>query len=361
MEVIKVLFGDVPDPRDFTAQHDLGEMLFIALAASLCGADDCVAYAEFGRAKEGWLRQFLMLRCGVPSHDTFARIFRRLDPVALEGVLQRFVEAFGRALPKAAAGGVVSVDGKSLKRGYEKGRAAMPPLTVSAYFSQTRMVLAETLAEGGAEVEAALKVLEMIALDGAVVTGDALHCHKRMAKTVCDKGADYALALKGNRSTLKQAAKKAFADHPENPVAETLDKGHGRIEKRTACVVPAKGVDFPGLKAFGRIESSRTIDGKTTRAVRLFVLSRAFSPQELLIIAREHWLIENCLHWTLDVVFNEDQARTRKDNAPRNLAVMRRIALNILRLHSDRKSLRAKRKYAAWNDAYLLEVMTHVR
>lgn len=362
MSGFKVIFADVADPRDYTSRHLLHEILFIALAASLCGADDCVAYAEFGRARETWLRQFLTLPCGVPSHDTFTRVFRLLDPAALEAALQRFVAALGQALAHTAGRGVVAIDGKSLKRGYEKGCQHMPPLTVSAFFSQTRIVLAQTLAEGGSEIEGTLKLLEMIELKDAVVTADALHCHKRMVQALRDKGAHYAIALKANRRSLWRAAKQTFEDCPDLPTAETLDEAHGRSERRRASVVRVNtDHGLPGLRAFGRIETWRTVTGKTEHAVRTYVLSKAFTPQELLEIVREHWSIENCEHWTLDVVFNEDRSRTRKDNGPRNLAVMRRITLNILRTHSDKKSLRIKRSYAAWNDAYLSKLMTHVR
>lgn len=370
METFVAIFADVPDPRDINAQHDLTEMLFIAVAATLCGADSCAAFAEFGRAKQPLLRRFLDLKHGVPSHDTFSRVFRILDPRALEAALGRFVAEIGRALghtAQPAAGRVVAVDGKRLRGAYDRGRAPMTPIIVSAYLNHTRMALAQTVAPGGGEVKGVLALLELIALKGAIVTGDALHCTAKTARAVRDKGADYVLALKGNRSTLAREADEAFdRAGPHAPFAETAGQGHDRTEHRVAWVVPAPGAaerhGFAGLVAFGRIEAWRQPHGKPeTSRVRTFVLSRAMTPQELLATVREHWSIENDLHWPLDVVFNEDACRTRKDHGPANLAVMRKIALNLLRANLGKTSLRLKRQRAGWDDTYLVELMTHVR
>lgn len=370
METFVAIFEDVPDPRDINAQHDLTEILFIAVAATLCGADSCAAFAAFGRAKEPLLRQFLALKHGIPSHDTFSRVFRHLDPKALEAALGRFVEAIGRALGRTGeptAGHVVAVDGKRLRGAYDRGRAPMSPILVSAFLNHTRMALAQTLAPGGGEVKGVLALLDLIALKGATVTGDALHCTAKTARAVRDKGADYVLALKGNRSTLAAEAEAAFAGAATDiPFAEAGERGHDRTEHRVAFVVPAPGAAerhrFAGLAAFGRIEAWRQLHGKAeTHRVHTFVLSRPMTPKELLATVREHWSIENGLHWPLDVVFNEDACRTRKDHGPVNQAVIRKIALNLLRANPDRTSLNLKRQRAGWDDAYLIELMTHVR
>lgn len=370
METFVAIFEEVPDPRDINAQHALTEMLFIAVAATLCGADSCAAFAEFGRAKEPLLRQFLELRNGTPSHDTFSRVFRHLDPKALEAALQRFVAELGRALGQTgqpAAGQVVAVDGKRLRGAYDRGRAPVTPILVSAYLNHTRMALAQTLAPDGGEVKGVLALLDLIALKGAIVTGDALHCTAKTARAVRDKGADYVLALKGNRSTLAAEADAAFASAGlQAPFAETAGRGHDRTEHRVAFVVPAPGAAerhrFAGLAAFGRIEAWRQPFGKAeTHRVHTFARSQVMTPKDLLATVREHWSIENGLHWPLDVVFNEDGCRTRKDHGPANLAVVRKIALNLLRANPDKKSLNLKRHRAGWDDTYLVRLMTHVR
>jgi predicted transposase YbfD/YdcC len=361
------IFESVPDPRDFNTRHLLPEILFIAIAASLCGADSYPAFAEFGRAKEPLLRHFLTLPHGIPSHDTFERVFRHLDPAALEAALVRLVNVLGQALGQSVAGQVVAVDGKRLRGAYDKGCAHMSPITVSAYLHQTRLVLAQTLAPNGGEVEGVLHLLDLIALEGATVTGDALPCTGKTAAAICAKKADYVLTLKGNRSSLAAAADARFERAgPGAPFAEAGEQGHDRTEHRVAWVVPAPDLaqrhKFKGLAAFGRIEAWRQPGSKAeTHQVRTFVLSRLMSPSELLATVREHWTIENQVHWELDVVFQEDACRTRKDHGPANLAVVRKIALNLLRANPAKKSLNLKRHRAGWDDTYLLELMTHMR
>jgi predicted transposase YbfD/YdcC len=366
MEGFRVIFGGLPDPRDLNAHHDLTEIIFIALAATLCGANSCVEFAEFGEDKEPLLRGFLDLEHGIPSHDTFSRVFRRLDPLPFEAALARFATVLGATLGQETQAGVIAIDGKSLRRGYQKGRAHMPPLLVSAYLSRTRITLAQTLAHANSEVEATLELLNLVALDGATVTADALHCNTRMAAALRQRGAHYCLALKGNRSTLLRDA-NALLEAAGNTVtaAETVEQAHGRHERRRACVIEAKGLAerhrFKGLAAFGCLDAWRTIDGTTSYRRRLFALSRAMPPSEFLTTAREHWAIENGAHWPLDVVFQEDLARTRKNNGPRNLAVLRRIALNTLRAHPDKASINIKRRRAGWNDSFLIQLFTHMQ
>jgi predicted transposase YbfD/YdcC len=319
MESFRVIFGGLPDPRDLNAHHDLTEIIFIALAATLCGANSCVEFAEFGEDKEPLLRRFLELKHGIPSHDTFSRVFRRLDPLPFEAALARFAAALGATLGQDPQAGVIAIDGKSLRRGYEKGRAHMPPLLVSAYLSRTRITLAQTLAQANSEIEATLELLNLVALDGATVTADALHCNTRMAAALRERGAHYCLALKGNRSTLLRDANDLLAAAGEAvTAAETVEQAHGRHERRRACVIEAtdriEHHRFKDLTAFGCIDAWRTIDDETSHRRRLFALSRVMSPTEFLATAREHWAIENGAHWPLDVVFQEDLARTRKNN-----------------------------------------------
>ena len=366
MERFRAIFSDLPDPRDINALHDLTEILFIALLATLSGASGCAAIAEFGIAKEALLREILELEHGIPSHDTFSRVFRMLDPAAFEQVFIRFMREFGEAAGIPAASGVVAFDGKSLRRAYEKGRAHMPPLMVSAWATNTRMVLAQTQAPNGNEVKGTLDLLKLLDLKGCIVTTDALHCHRQMAKDVRAAGADYALKVKDNQPALVAAAEAALAAAGARAKhAETNDNDHGRIERRRAIVVAAKDLakkhKFEGLSAVGRIESWRTVNGRTSTFVHLILLSKVMSPAELLETVREHWSIENRQHWPLDVTFREDDSRARKDNAPRNLAVLRRLSMNILRAHPAKSSMNLKRQHAGWNDRFLLELLTHVR
>lgn len=365
MQVLVNVFAGIPDPRDETARHDLAEMLLIAVLAMLSGAEHCTEIAQFGRAKETLLRRFLKLEHGIPSHDTFSRVLRLLDPEALARAFGRFMREFARAARLEAPSGVVAIDGKSLKRAYDAGHAHMPKMMVSAWGAETRMVLAQTEAPGGNEVAGALSLLELLSLEGCVVTADALHCHRKMAAAVRKAKGGYALKLKANQSALLADATAALAAAKRPERAETKETAHGRVERRRAVVVAAPGLArkhrFAGLCAVARIEAWRTVGAKTSHRIYHVVLSQRFSAAQVLALVREHWTIENQLHWPLDVVFHEDLCRSRKDNAPRNLAVLRHISLNILRAHPENTSLSLKRRHAGWNDTFLLELLTHMR
>jgi len=360
MERFLECFSAVPDPRAENALHDLTEILFIALLATLCGAKGCCDIALFAQTKEDLLRSVLTLKHGVPSHDTFSRVFRMLDPDGFEKSFRRFMKAFAEA-----ARGVIALDGKALRRAYERGKSHMPPVMVTAWSAQTRMALANTLAPGNNEAAAALQLIELLQLKGCVVTGDALHCHRAMAKAVVRQGGDYVLAVKSNQPSLLGDAKAAIAaaERKGATTISTEDTRHGRKESRTALVASAGEMaekhDFPGLKAVARISSKR---GKDKIVERYFLLTRRYGRDDVLRIVREHWTIENGLHWPLDVVLDEDLARHRKDNAPANLAVLRRLALNIARAHPDAKtSLRGKFKRAGWDESFLFDMLSHMR
>ena len=358
-------FGDLPDPRADNASHELVEILFVAFLACLCGARSCAAMEEFGLAKEPLLRTILSLKHGIASHDTFSAVFRMLDPVAFEAAFRTFTQAFGAAAGLRKTKGVVAVDGKSLRRAYEAGQSHMPKLMVSLWGAQTRMALANVLAPNNNEAEAALQLINLVALKGCVVTADALHCHRDMAKAIVVKGGDYVLAVKNNQPNLLADAQAALAaaarKQPKSAV--TKDARHGRRESRKAIVAPVKIMaithDFLGLKAVAKITSRR---GKDKPIERYFLLSRVYKPDEVLRIVRAHWGIENGLHWTLDVVLDEDLARNRKDNAPVNLAILRRMVLNVARAHPNTKtSLRLKLMRAGWDEAFLFDLIRHMR
>lgn len=360
MERFSQCFAGLPDPRADNAVHNLTEILFIALLATLCGAQTNCDIALFAKTKEALLRTVLVLAHGVPSHDTFSRVFRLLDPQAFEQAFRRFMRAFAESVQ-----GVVALDGKALRRAYDSGRSHMPPIMVTAWGVQTRMALANVMADGNNEAAAALQLIGLLTLKGCIVTADALHCHRAMAAAIVERGADYVLAVKDNQHTLLRDAQAIIAAATQRGASAsvTVDDSHGRQETRVAVVAAADAIakrhSFANLQAVAQITSKRGGDGAVQR---YFVLSRHYRPAELLRIVRQHWSIENGLHWPLDVLLDEDLARSRKDNAPANLAVLRRLALNVARAHPDTKtSLRGKFKRAGWDEAFLLDMLRYMR
>ena len=314
MKDFRECFEDLPDPRAKNALHELREILFIALLATLCGATSCSDMALFARTKAYLLAGVLKLEYGPPSHDTFSRVFRLIDPAAFERTFQRFMTSFAKSARIAPTAGVVALDGKALRRGYERGMSHMPPVMVTAWAAQTRMALANVLAPGNNEAAAAIMLIELLQLKGCVVTADALHCHRGMAEAIVARGGDYVLAVKENQPALLADAKAAIAaaSRRKPQKASTKDAKHGRRETRTAFVagVPVMSEEhrFPGLAAVACVTSKRGGDKKINR---YFLLSQPYAPKQLLAIVRDHWGIENRLHWTLDVVLDEDRARNR--------------------------------------------------
>jgi predicted transposase YbfD/YdcC len=360
------ILREVRDPRDANARHPAETILFLALAATLCGAKSCVDIADFVAGREEELSAIVELPYGAPSHDTFSRLFRLLDPAELAKAFTAFMTALRAELGLGPVQGVVPIDGKSLRRGYEKGRACLPPLMVSVWDSQTRVAIAQARAPGGNEVAATLALLRGLVLKGCTVTADALHCHPAMAQAVVDAKADYAFGLKANNGPLYAEAERAFAAAGTDVASlATEEKAHGRIERRRASVVPAPAAAralLPGLRALGRIEAERIAGpGKKDTAIRYIALSRKLTPAKMAEIVRAHWGIENQLHWILDVVFDEDAARTRKDHGPENLAVIRRLAHNILRMHPANTSISRKMRRAMWSKAFFFEIFAHMR
>ena len=369
MPSLLTILREVRDPREFNARHDLAAMLFIALAATLCGAKSCVEIAEFAQDREAELAEIVELPHGAPSHDSFSRVFRLLDPDELARAFAAFAAALRAGLGLSASGaGVVAVDGKRLRRGYERGKAHMPPLLVSVWDAETRLSLAVgATPDGGNEVAVTLAALKSIALKRCIVTADALHCHPAMAAAVRAQGGDYALKLKGNHGPLLACAVGGFAAADAGgglAVHAREDRGHDRRERRSASViaVPAQAPAFPGLTAFGRIVSERAGgNGRVSRRVHYIALSRRLSPERLLDVVRAHWSVENHLHRQLDVVFYEDDARTRKNHAPVNLGIIRRMALDILKMHPDPRPAARKMRRALWDKAFFYDLFTHMR
>jgi predicted transposase YbfD/YdcC len=358
METFTTCFSAVEDPRAGNARHDLVELMFVALAAVLCGAEDCTDMAAFAQAKLGFLRQVVKLEHGPPSHDTFSRVFRLLAPEPFEAAFAQFTATFAGALK-----GVVAIDGKALRGAYERGCKTSPLHLVNIWAAEARLVIGQRLAPGRNEVLGAQQALALLCLDGCIVTADALHCRADTAQAILDAGADYALALKANQPTLLNQAKALIL--AANPAAEAIQqpaRAHDRVEARAAIVVEARDMNFPGLAAVARVETHCKRAGDPEPIiVRYFLLSVIMSPERMIEVARTHWTIENQLHWVLDVVLLEDAARSRKDNAPQNLAVIRKMALNTLRLHPGKGSIKTKIKRAGWDDAFLASLLAHMR
>ncbi|MGI6857054.1 ISAs1 family transposase, partial [Mesorhizobium sp. 1B3] len=307
-------FGALPDPRARNASHRLGDIIVMMVAASLCGATTATEFALFAENRKAALSRLIDYD-SAPSHDTFSRVLRLLDPTAFAQAFAVFAAGFAQALAETGngVGEVVALDGKALRRAYERGHAASPPLTVSAFATEVGLCLAAvTPSPAENEVEAALRVVELIDLTDKIVTADALHCHRRMAQAIMDRGGNYVLALKGNRRHWRQKARETLKQsRPAS--AECNELSHGRNEWRLAEVVPAAKPLMAGHAAFLRITSKRD---KAKPLTRLFMTSLLPTPQQALAMTRAHWQIENGLHWVLDVHLEEDFSRARKDNAP---------------------------------------------
>jgi len=366
MRKFKRIFRTVPDPRADNAWHSLPEVLFIALAAVLCGAESFTDMEEFGKAKEDLLRQILPLKHGIPSHNTFNNVFRALDPQALGEALRRFTSAIANNIGLALTG-VVAIDGKALRGAYERGRSSTPLHMVNVWAAGARLVLAQCKAPGRNEALGALEVLSFLRLNGCIVTADALHCHRAFALKVLSQGANYVLALKENQSALFADGERLFRRPHNRSVAEQFEPStHDRRERRRAVVIRDRTLaikhKFPGIVAVARVSCRRKPNGKRSeRIVRYFLLSKYMPAKRLLAVTRTHWSIENQMHWVLDVVFEEDGNRARKDNAPENLAIVRGLALNIVRAHPSSIPMRRKIKRAGWDNAFLLSMLGQMR
>src|SRR5882757_3267311 len=307
MQKFRKVFRGLPDPRAANAYHDLLDIIIIALAATLCGANGATDMALFARSKEGLLRQFLPLEHGLPSHDTFSRVLRALDTAA-------FAKANGIKLT-----GIVAIDGKALRGAYERGKSSTPLHMVNVFAVEARMALASRKAPGRNEAKGALEVLRMLPLEGCIVTGDALHCNRPFVETVLKRGGHYVVALKKNQGKLFDAVARRFARAGKRSIAKHLQPStHDRHESRRATVIrdtsSAAANRFPGVVALARITSRRRLHGRRADmpAVRYYLLSKYIPAKRLLQIVRSHWGIENRLHWVLDVLFDEDGNRTRK-------------------------------------------------
>ena len=360
MEEFVAVFADLEDPRTGNAKrHELLEILLIGLCTVLCGGETCTDMVRFGRAKHTFLEEVLTLRHGIPSHDTFSRVFRLLDPAQFQACFLTFMRRFAEGCQ-----GVVALDGKTLRRSFDRASSASPLHLVSAWAVEQRLVLAQRAVEDKSnEITAVPQLLKMLCLKGVVVTADALNCQREIAAQVIEQGGDYVLALKAHQGTLF-ADVQLFVDDPKTPLAraESIDGDHGRIEVRQAALSPdiawlQEHHAWPGLRAIGKVTAARETPAKTSIETRYFLMSQALTPERFLAVVRAHWGIENGLHWVLDVTMNEDQMRNRKDNGPENLALLRRLALNLAALEPSKDSMRGKLKRAGWDNQFLAQML----
>ena len=361
-------FDSLTDPRTGNAkQYELTEILIVALLATICDADDWEAIAEFGRSRLEWLRTITPLPNGIPSHDTFARVFSRLDPDALGKCFVNLINDFGDIRAQQ-----IAIDGKCLRGTRSEADEKDAIYMVSAWACTQQLVIGQfKVQQKSNEITAIPELIDLIRIAGCTITIDAMGCQKEIAKKIISSSADYVLALKDNHPHLHEDTAMLFdwlQSHPFDErkldFYETVDHGHGRIETRRCWTTDAvSGLDpdkkWFGLKSVVKMELTRVHKGKTSVENRYFISSRPSNAKAHLKLVRGHWGIENRLHWVLDVVFDEDGNRTRKDYAPQNLAVIRHLVLNLLRQEETcKKSLSIKRQKAGWDSDYLIKVLT---
>lgn len=365
--------ADVPDPRlERKRLHPLPTLLGIALCAVICGADSFVGMEEYGQSKYDWLASWLPLPNGIPSHDTFARVFARLEPQAFGQCL--------RTLARSLASGSeshIALDGKYLRHSFDTASEQSAWVMLSAWASDQRLVLGSVAVDlKSNEITAIPVLLKSLELEGCVVTIDAMGCQTNSAREIVEAGGQYVLALKGNHGNIHQdvqalfahAVEKRWEDRPHQ-FAQTQDWEHGRTEIRRCWQVNLSELygtwddaveQWKGLASLIRLESERTVGGVTTQEVRYYLSSLAGDVRRALQAIRQHWGIENSVHWVLDVAFDEDDCRIRKDHAPVNMATLRQMALNLLRQETTcKKGFAVKRGKAGWDNAYLHKILNN--
>ena len=359
-------FKDFPDPRQRgKVVYPFAEILLLCLLAVLAGAETFVDIARFGEKKIALLRRLRPFRDGTPSHDHLGDIFATLDADEFQ---RRFV-AWVAALTGAPAE-VIAIDGKTLRRSYQHKGGKAPIHMVSAFAARTRLVLAQVkVADKSNEIVAIPKLLDLLAIEGAIVTIDAIGAQRAIADKIIAKKADYVLALKGNQGSLHEDVKLFAAEQNANGFKdtqvsrhETVDGDHGRIETRTITAFHdmawlQQRHDWPGLHGVVMVESRHEIGDKIERETRFFITSLAWLASQLGPVIRAHWAIENSLHWVLDMVFRDDECRVRTDHAPANFTTLKHMAHNLIRRAPGKDSLRLRRKTAGWDDDYLASLI----
>jgi predicted transposase YbfD/YdcC len=367
LEALVAQFASIEDPRcEWRVEHRLIDILVIAVCAVITEAESFEDIALYGRCKHAWLKRFLALPNGIPSHDTFRRVFMLLDPEAFERSFLGWVRAVFR--PGEMAPRQIAIDGKTVRRSFDRKHGRSPLHLVSAYATGHGLVLAQRATESkGGELAVLPELLDSLDLRGCLVSLDALACRPGIAERIVGRGGDYLLALKGNQRKVHAEVRDWFAANafapgaPLRPCFDAFDESHGRLVRRRVFACPDVGAfaaleDWPGLATVLAVETIRGVNGtgKVTAEVRHFISSAKLPPEALAAAIRNHWRIENGLHWVLDVGFREDASRVRERDAARNLALLRRIALNLARADTSLKaSLKGKRKYAGWDDTFM--------
>lgn len=359
-------FAELEDPRvERTKLHLLSDILGLTICAVICGADSWIDIESYGNSKEDWLKTFLLLPNGIPSHDTIARLFARLDPKQLQTCFLNWMNTITQTL----RGEVIAIDGKTIRHSYdrEEGKGAIH--MVSAWATANRLVLGQVkVDEQSNEITAIPELLRVLDLTDAIATIDAMGCQKNIAQLIIDKGGDYILALKGNQGNLFEEAQELF-EHAEqtnfqdieHDYQRTVNGGHGRVEIRKCwTIAESTQKEWPGLRSLVKIAAERRVDDKISREKRYYISSLASDAQLALASIRSHWGIENSLHWVLDMAFREDDSRIREGHADENMAVVRHIALNLINQEkSTKRGAKGKRLKAAWDNNYLTKVLAH--
>ena len=364
-------FESLDDPRvDRGKRHKLVDLIAIAISAVICGADSWVYVEMFGKSKEEWFRTFLELPHGIPSHDTFGDVFSRLDAEQFKECFMGWTQAVADLLP----GEVVAIDGKTVRRSHDGAAGRRTIHLVSAWASANTLTLGQVKTEEKSnEITAIPRLLAILELTGCIVTIDAMGCQKEIAQGILDREADYVLAVKENQGQLHEDVKDLFEGGEEfayqglpHEYATTLDKGHGRVERRQCWVISdplsleylSTGKDWPSLRSVVKVASQRHTAEGTTVQPRYYISSLEAPAERLLGVVRTHWSIENSLHWSLDVTFGEDHCRIRKDHAPQNMATLRQVSHNLLKNETSLKvGIQGKRLQAGWKEDYLLKVL----
>ncbi len=359
-------FKDLQDPRQQgKIAYPLDEILLLCLLAVLAGAECFTEIALFGTKKLALLRRFRPFKDGTPAHDHLGDILATLDAEQFQGCFAAWIAAV-TGVPE----GVVAIDGKTSRRSGRKGASRDSIHMVSAFAARQRLVLAQVkVAEKSNEIIAIPKLLDMLAIEGAILTIDAMGCQRDIAQRVIDKKADYVLALKGNQGSLRDDAELFVTEQKDSGFVDTeisrdttVDGDHGRIETRTTTVIHdvewlQQRHSWPGLKGLVIVESCREISGKIERETRYYITSMSMTAVHLGHVIRSHWAIENSLHWVMDMMFRDDECRVRTDHAPANFATIKHMAINLLRRPPGKQSLRGRRKAASWDDDFLASLI----